>query len=274
LDFVVYSGVYGQEFKVSPRLKEARDAQPDQGHEVDVIVHKDVDLKSTDVLRDLQNDIKEKAQRGDSDVKFVQNKARLNIEGRYLDDVASIVDVHHIEDVAKLVLYNDVARQILEINGRPPTIPQRYAGQGQVIAIADTGLDGGQHNMTHPAFQGRIRSWRSEHNFTADEDGHGTHVCGSAVGGGSTDTRLIHGTAPQAGLIVQSIYNPSTGKLSTPRSLTDLFDDAYAQGSRVHSNSWGECEDPFRQLGYTTHAGEIEKFIHEHPDMHKPRAAR
>jgi serine protease AprX len=266
LDFVVYLGVYGQEFKISPRLKEARDAQPDQEYEVDVIVHKDVDLKSTDVLEDLRNDIIEKAQCGDSDVQFVQNKARLNIKGRHLDDVASIFDVHHIEDVAKLVLYNDVARQILEISGRPPVIPQRYAGKGQVIAITDTGLDGGEHNMTHPAFQGRVRSWRSEHNFTADEDGHGTHVCGSAVGGGSTDTRLIHGTAPQAELVVQSIYNPSTGKLSTPRSLTDLFDDAYAQGARVHSNSWGECEDPFRQLGYTTHAGEIEKFMYEHPD--------
>ena len=80
------------------------------------------------------------------DIKFLPNKARLTIQGLYLDDVASIDDVRYIEDVCEVEEYNDVARQILNIDIQPPASPiqqQAYQGKGQVIAIADSGLDRG-----------------------------------------------------------------------------------------------------------------------------------
>src|SRR5271163_1767211 len=96
----------------------------------------------------------------------------------------------------------------------------------------------------HAAFVNGVRRWYTERGPTYDHDGHGTHVCGSAVGDGTANGQRIMGTAPQANLIVQSIWDPATGDLIPPPNLTDLFSPPYLEGARVHSNSWGEeCDE-------------------------------
>ena len=55
------------------------------------------------------------------------------------------------------------------------------------------------------------------------------------------DNRVV-GTAPQAELIVQSIWDPAKGKnggIRPPEDLTALFDPPYRKEAvRVHSTSW------------------------------------
>ena len=85
------------------------------------------------------------------------------------------------------------------------------------------------------------------------------------------------GIAPQAELVVQSIWQPTARKLIPPADLTTLFDEAYQiQATRVHSNPWGTSNPthdfrgnpiPFQQKFHTTAAEEIDKFVYEHPEM-------
>ena len=205
LDFVVYVNTYPKELKITPSLKEAKEAEPDQKYEVDIIFHESVDPKS----QDLQSDIIEKSHCGVGDFEFLPNKIRLPILGLNLDSVASIDDVRHIEEVGEVVENNDVARRILQIDLQPPAEPIQllpYQGRGQVIAVADSGLDQGENGPLHDAFQNRVIRWFPRHNSTQDHTGHGTHVCGSAVGDGQTvNGDRVMGTAPRAELIVQRL---------------------------------------------------------------------
>ena len=268
---IIYVDIYRTELKVTRSLKEAE--QQDQVDEVDIIFHENVDCSSLK----FRESIVRKSQCNKDQIDFLNNKARLTLPRHLLEDMASIDDVRSIEDVGEVVKCNDVARQILKIE--PPGSNQQhsYQGQGQIIAVADTGLDTGENLKLHHAFKGRVREWIALHNSTADYDGHGTHVCGSAVGNGKTCSGArVMGTAPQAELIVQSLWNqakqPKPG-LQSPRDLKTLFDPPYQQhAARVYSNSWltstkrvDSNGNPiaFRQRDYAE-ARAIDEFVSEH----------
>ena len=283
LEPIVYVDIYRTEFKINPRLRELKEAEPDQDYKVDVIFHEGAGPDSPDV----QSDIAKKSDCSLEEIEFLANKARLTTKGLFLDDVASIDVVRCIEDVGEVVAYNNIARQILKIDLQPragPIQQQAYQGKGQIIAVADTGLDRGESLPVHHAFGKRVRHWFATHNSTEDRIGHGTHVCGSAVGDGQTATGdPVMGTAPQAELVLQSIWNPNRVKpgldpnrvkpgLDPPSDLTRLFEDSYKKGASVHSNSWGEEEVEktaqgkiikFRQLGYKNAAEQIDKFVYK-----------
>ena len=266
----VYVNIYPKELKITPQLKEAKNAEPDREYEVDIIYHKGVDSKSPD----LQRDIEKESHNDKQDIQFLSNKARLSILGRHLDGLASIEDVYRIEEVLEVVEYNDAARQILKIDSQSSNGKMlHYEGKGQVIAVADSGLHHGADGPLHHAFQNCAIGWIAEHNYTVDLTGHGTHVCGSAVGKGLTlGGDNIMGAAPQAGLLVQSIWDPLKGAMNPPSTLTTLFDSPYMLNARVHSNSWGTSRRKsntsiLRQIGYNDAAEMIDKFVCENPDM-------
>jgi subtilisin family serine protease len=160
-------------------------------------------------------------------------------------------------------LYNDFARRLLGIDGpaaspAPPLLSQD--GSGQIVAVADTGIDD-----QHPDFQGRIvgKVARGRAGDTSDPHGHGTHVSGSVLGDGTASGGQIRGVAPKAKLFFQSLLDAS-GKLGgLPVDLNELFQEAYDAGARIHNNSWGA------DLGstYTMNSEEVDEFIHAHPDM-------
>ncbi|KAN0073090.1 Peptidase S8/S53 domain containing protein [Elaphomyces granulatus] len=232
MDPVVYVDVYRLDFKIPPSLKEA---VPDFPYQVDVAFHKDVDSDS----KSLRALIAEKSHLSEGDIKFFPHKSRLTILGQYVNEMASIDKVCRIEKVGKVVLRNNEARLVLGANVQLGPVITPYQGEGQTIAIADTGLDTGQIPLSHPAFQNRVRHLYPLCGDAADSNGHGTHVCGSAVGNDLAGA----GTAPQASLVVQCLG----GDLSAlPDDLTELFKNPYDDYAR---------------------AIEIDGFVHTHPEM-------
>jgi subtilisin family serine protease len=115
-------------------------------------------------------------------------------------------------------------------------------GQNQVAAMADTGLDSGDARAIHQDFANAVKSGYAVGMFGktwADPMGHGTHVAGSVLGRGTASGGLLKGGAYSAQLVVQGMWSPMLNNLSVPANLAGVFTQAYNDGARVHTNSWG-----------------------------------
>ncbi len=154
-------------------------------------------------------------------------------------------------------------------------------GEGQIVAICDSGLDTGDLNTLNRDFAGRviqgISFGRAQTQDWSDPPtwgtvGHGTHVAGSVLGSGvnsgsdpaSRNYDASHaGVAPEARLIFQSLADEQ-GNLHVPDDYyTGLFAEPYQRGARVHTNSWG-----FTGYGYYyPETQDIDAFVYDHPDM-------
>ena len=49
--------------------------------------------------------------------------------------------------------------------------------------------------------------------------------------------------------------------------LKPFFQQAYDQGARIHTNSWGDQEDNPIQNNYTTASQDVDEFMWNHPDF-------
>lgn len=179
--------------------------------------------------------------------------------------IAALPEVALIAPYVEPELYCDLSRPLLGIewqsNPGTHTLPQE--GDGQLIGIADTGIDD-----AHPAFAGKIAGVvaRGRPGNWSDPEGHGTHVAACALGndpGTAPGSLPFKGIAPKARLFMQSLLGPA-GKLSgLPIGLGNLFGEAYRNGVRVHNNSWGSKTDS----AYTFTAQEVDEFVDSHRDM-------
>lgn len=144
---------------------------------------------------------------------------------------------------------------------------QGLFGQGQIAAMADTGLDSGNASAIHQDFAGSIVAGQAVGLFGKsweDPMGHGTHVAGSILGRGTASGGLLKGGAPQAGMVAQGMWSPMLKNLSVPSKLGDLFTKAFNEGARVHSNSWGGA----RTFGsYDNFAIQVDEWMWNNPDM-------
>ena len=126
LEPIIYVDIYRTEFKIPLSFQKANQ---DQVYEIDIVFHEGVDTKS----ENLRRNIIEKSHCDVKDVEFLPNKARLTIQGLYLNAVTSIDGVRYIEEADKVVLCNDVARQILKFDSQPSIgtkPPLAYQGKG------------------------------------------------------------------------------------------------------------------------------------------------
>ncbi|MEA3559479.1 MAG: S8 family serine peptidase [Candidatus Thermoplasmatota archaeon] len=184
-----------------------------------------------------------------------------------LGDLLGIESVEWVEPRYEMVLYNDVASGIMGV----PEIWNTHGltGAGQIVAIADTGIDTGvdSHstngdmiadldNRVTPVF------WAG---YSAiDTHSHGTHVAGSVAGNGSLSNGTIRGMAPEAEVFFQAISNESAGNsLQIPANTSLIFKQAYDNGARIHTNSWGSSV--YGQ--YTTRSWDVDWFLYNYPDM-------
>jgi serine protease AprX len=179
------------------------------------------------------------------------------------DEVARLPEVASIEEYIPPKLHNNMARVLLAIDQAVAPNPLRnlsQTGDGQIIAIADTGLDD-----KHPDFQDRIIGLVSlgRNGDSSDPHGHGTHVAGSVLGDGTASGGVLRGSAPGARLFFQSILDSQGGLGGLPLNLEDLFEEAYQAGARIHNNSWGSATGS----EYTFNSIEVDEFVSKRRDM-------
>ncbi|MDP2217703.1 MAG: S8 family serine peptidase [Methanolobus sp.] len=193
------------------------------------------------------------------------NILKVQIPASRLPDVASIDDVSWIEEYLQPEILNDVAADIITVH----TVRNNYGlkGNGQIVAVCDTGLDTGVNDSTmHKDFGGRIKTIIDYSNDGAgDDDGHGTHVTGSVLGSGWRSNGLYVGMAPEARLVFQAVGDKNGNLVGiTKNNLNDILQDAYTQGARIHTNSWGNISS---RGSYDAFSLTVDAFMWEHPDM-------
>ncbi len=198
---------------------------------------------------------------------------RVQLDSSQLVSLAQLDAVSRIEIFHQPVALNDQMRQIDGVNTIWSAGLQLF-GQGQIVAVADTGLDTGSTSTLSPDFAGRLTAADAlgRSGDWSDICGHGTHVAGTVLGNGvrSGSNPATHsyissfaGLAPEAHLVFQSIADSNCQLSGIPADLNTLFGQAYSQGARIHSNSWGAALNG----EYDTMAQEVDQFIWAHPDM-------
>ena len=297
LTFVQWVGLYQPAYKVSSRLVGKKKKIPVSEFEslsidktiaavrpegnINVLIHEPEDIQN--ISADIEN-------LGGTIVGKARTKIRVAIDASAVEEIAKITGVKWIEEYVMPEFHNDIAAGIMKV---PEVWSERpeLDGTGQIVAVADTGLDSGVNDTSmHADFRGRIKNVHSWPNTVpaeycnnpgaddgaADVDGHGTHVAGSILGNGSRSNKVIKGIAYNAELIFQAIeqwvdiksmyeYDLSDGYYLTgiPVDLEKLFQQAYDDGARIHSNSWGGDVAGV----YDEEAGEVDEFVWTHKDM-------
>ncbi len=158
-----------------------------------------------------------------------------------IPELAAIREVREINPYGEPTLHNNVAGDIIGVD----EVRDNHGldGSGEVVAVADTGLDRGADNGTMSAdFRGRIVSIHAlgRPGDASDLSNHGTHVAGSVLGSGANSNGSIRGMAPAAELVFQSVMDAGRGLGGLPANLASgLFDVARDDGAAIHTNSWG-----------------------------------
>jgi serine protease AprX len=212
---------------------------------------------------------------------------------RFAGDAALLRDLPGVKlvNAPQLSTLLGAAASLRASIGALPLAPAswRLDGAGEVIAVADTGLDGGDASLAmHPDLLGRVRalqalpmnpSWATlavpSHGVDDAADrgsGHGTHVAGLACGSGAASGGALGGIAPAADLVFQAIEQevelrpgaPATLRSGfqlsgRPLDLRQLFRNAAAQGATIHNLSWGDAS----RGAYTDDCFETDLFLRE-----------
>jgi hypothetical protein len=175
-------------------------------------------------------------------------------------ELAALPEVARLDPYVPPTLHNDLARGLLGVSAANPSQGLRQTGAGQIVGVADTGLD-----ETHPDFAGRVAGVvaRGRRNDASDPHGHGTHVAGSALGDGAASGGTLAGVAPGASLFFQSLLDRRGALGGLPLELAELFQEAYDAGARIHNNSWGAST----RARYTIDAAEVDGFVAAQRDM-------
>lgn len=153
-------------------------------------------------------------------------------------------------------------------------------GEGQTVAICDSGIDSGDPATLSEDFSDGLGTSRVTVSVLSgasrtDVSGHGTHVAGIVGGNGmlsgaSPTTNdfpetCLAGAAPKAQLYVQAVgADDGTSRLpGIPGDLADLFQPAYDAGARIHTNSWGTSGAG----SYDSEAVTVDQFMWDHKDF-------
>ena len=166
----------------------------------------------------------------------------------------SSVDLFQIPELA-----NNFVREAIGIESAQGQNPLPWDGTGQIVAVADSGVD-----ESHPDLKNRLKKviHRVNPGTLNDPNGHGTHVCGTIAGDGTASQQEILGMAPGAELIVQTLLDSSNRLTGIPINLGELFQEAYDLGARIHNNSWGVIAGGL----YTLDSYEVDEFVYNNPD--------
>jgi len=193
---------------------------------------------------------------------------RVKIAPSLVSRIINLPSVKWVEEYIPPKLLNDTAVTPGEMNVTDVWGTHGLTGTGQIVAVADTGLDIGVNDATlHSDFVGAVAATYGlgvgRGGDWSDQYGHGTHVSGSVLGRGTASGGTYRGVAYDAQLVFQSIMG-SDGSLSgIPTPLSNLFSAPYNDGARVHSNSWGSSVAG----AYTADSQAADQFMWTYKDM-------
>ncbi|NIQ91954.1 MAG: S8 family serine peptidase, partial [Deltaproteobacteria bacterium] len=272
LESVSWVGLFQPAFKLSPSLKQ------DGIHIYTVRIERGADIGST------------RAAIAKSGVKVLaheRNILTVAADSAQVEAIARVLDVAWVENFMLREKHNEYGGGV--IMGSATANLAGYDGSTQTVAIADTGLGAGTEENAHrdilPSRISHIYDWPGSssagcYSVLSDgprdvDSGHGTHVTLSALGEGGLSGEG-QGVAPGAGLIFQAVedfvdfqsicaplYADGYYLIGIPLDISDLFQQAYSSGARVHSNSWGSDA-----MGdYTVDSANADEFIWNNKDM-------
>jgi len=220
--------------------------------------------------------------------------------------LAALADVFWIDVEGRRELLNDttvwVAQSGLDAGQTTPVFDHGIHGEGQVVGYIDTGIDadscyfrdatrglppinacdGGttvdleQRKVIAADFltPGECAGGIAANEW--DTQNHGSHVAGT-IAGDNLANPIVHdpgdGMAPGAKLVVQDagFLTDDCGDLPgigcPVVDLKPLFQQAYTQGARIHTNSWGDNENAFVQNNYSAACQDVDEFMFSHPDF-------
>jgi hypothetical protein len=185
---------------------------------------------------------------------------RFTCDPRQLDAIVALPGVASVSAAGVPRLLHDMARPLIGIDAGVSDRPGGLTGEGEVVGIADTGID-----ASHPDFVGRIRRVvpHGRPGDGSDPNGHGTHVAGTIAGDGAASAGLLAGVAPRAEIFFQSLMDGNGELGGLPIDIADLFQEAYDADVRVHNNSWGI----FLNARYSGPSLQVDGFVEKHPDF-------
>lgn len=225
--------------------------------------------------------------------------------GAAADALAAIGDVFWVDVEGRRELLNDttiwVGQSGLDGGQATPIFARGIRGEGQTVGYLDTGVDPDSCYFRDPARglpptnacggtvvdtqQRKVVAvdflWQNEcsggiSSTEWDTHGHGTHV-GGTIAGDNLATPIGHdpgdGMAPAAKLVVQDCGFRTDDCADCPGigcpvvDLTPIFQQAYDQGARIHTNSWGDRENASPQNTYTAACQDVDEFMWSHPDF-------
>ena len=220
--------------------------------------------------------------------------------------IARIPEVFWIDIEPRRALLNDttiwVGQSGLSGGMATPVFARGLYGHDQIVGVLDTGIDPDMCFFRDPALGlppvnacdgGTVVDLAQRKviavDFLAvdecnggidanewDNQDHGTHVAGT-VAGDNFASVVLHdpgdGMAPGTKLVIQDGgYGPDAcadlpGIGCPVVDLKPIFQQAYDQGVRIHTNSWGDQEENPIQNNYSAGTEDVDQFMWEHKDM-------
>jgi hypothetical protein len=220
--------------------------------------------------------------------------------------LARIPEVFWLDRETRRVPLNDttvwVGQSGVDGGQTTPIFDHGLHGEGQIIGVLDTGIEPDMCFFRDPdrglppinvcnqgtrvdrrqrkviavdfLWEGDCQDGIADHEW--DDNFHGTHVAGVLAGddlatAGGRDPG--DGMAPGAKLVVQDAGTGSDACADFPGigcpvvDLKPIFRQAYRQGARLHSNSWGDQEEATVTNGYTAASQDADEFSWDHKDF-------
>ena len=201
-------------------------------------------------------------------------------------------------------LLNDASAWVgqsgLDAGQATPVFDNGLRGEGQVIGVLDTGLDAdmcffrddgaglppvnvGLGAGTPDPTQRKVIIvnflWTGDNPGDPtdwDSNGHGTHVAGSAAGDNLATPGVrdgADGMAPAAKLVIQDGGYATDNCADLPAigcpaaDLYPFFEQAWLEGARIHSNSYGDREGQLPYNIYTEGSEAADAFMWDYPEF-------
>lgn len=273
-------GDYNVAYRVSPNISTARSLDANASKLLSVSLFEGSDMETFGGLL---------AEKGIQVVSFIEDslgaEVIMSASMGDLDEIARFEGISWVEESATPEFMNADATVITGVTGmRSNKGLTGYYGQGQVVAVADTGFDSGsmEVGLMHRDFEDGygnsrvIAIYDMAGDGPDDTGGHGTHVAGTVLGNGIMDgsdpaNQIFDGTnagvAPEAQLIFQAAQDKNTGGYYGLTNIETLFGQAHTNPTGeafIHSNSWGY---PTLMGRYTTTAIRVDNYVWENPEF-------